>query len=136
MSAIILHSTGTWEVVFYFFGCMSIVWFFLFVSQTESSRTFAGAIKRLSFQILLCYRSPVVHPFIHDGEKIYLEHEISEMETIHKSNTVIPWRAMLVSPPVIVLALIHVSRKKNLSRLTICMFMAMMNLGVRKTGCA
>lgn len=137
MSAIIVHSTGTWEVVFYFFGCMSIVWFFVFVSQTENFRASAGEIKRLSFQILLCYRSPVVHPFIHNGEKVYLEHEISEMETINKSHTVIPWRAMLVSPPVIVLALIHVSCERNLSRFTIRLFMAMIeNLGVRKTGCA
>lgn len=67
-----------------------------------------------SFQIILCYSSPLSHPFIHDIERSYLESEVSNQVRFDSyNNQVIPWRSILTSGPVLALVFAQVSTNSN-----------------------
>lgn len=54
--------------------------------------------------MILCYSSPLSHPFIHDLERSYLESEVSiQVRFDSYNNQVIPWRSILSSGPVLAL---------------------------------
>lgn len=74
---LIQHSPIGWPMVFYFFGSLSILWFFAW--------------------IFLCYNYPDVHPFISDMEKKYLR-ETTEENTSRQKRS-IPWRHIATSVP-------------------------------------
>lgn len=75
-SGIIIHSTKSWESVFYVFGGLGVVWF--------------------AFWVVLCYSEPNTHPFISDEEKKFLEKELKD---VWKTRKTTPWKAMLTSVP-------------------------------------
>jgi len=65
---------------FYFFGAMGILWFIFFQ--------------------FLCYKDPNSHPFISEGEKALLMHELKQLERDQTLPST-PWKAILTSVPMI-----------------------------------
>ncbi|KAG8039041.1 hypothetical protein G9C98_003348 [Cotesia typhae] len=79
ISGLIMHySTVGWPAVFYVFGSIGVLWFFVWV--------------------LVCYNNPSEHPFISEGERKFL-HERMSAHT-HKKPPAVPWRHVFSSAPV------------------------------------
>lgn len=81
---ILQHSS--WPNVFYFFGGIGIIWYFIW--------------------ILLCYNNPREHPFISDREAKYLHQQLSEHA--HVNPPPVPWKSMLKSMPLWALIAVQV----------------------------
>lgn len=79
-----MHLTNRWDVVFYFFGGVSILYWIVFS--------------------YLCYDRPETNPFISEAEKAYLERKINDFDKDHSKLPATPWRSMLCSPPVMALS--------------------------------
>lgn len=79
ISGVIMHySTAGWPAVFYVFGSVGVVWFFVW--------------------IIVCYNNPSEHPFISERELKFL-HERMSAHT-HKKPPAVSWRHMFTSAPV------------------------------------
>ncbi|XP_067000244.2 putative inorganic phosphate cotransporter isoform X2 [Anabrus simplex] len=79
LSGALLHySTGNWDVVFYLFGGLGVLWFIVWT--------------------LICYNDPSSHPFISDEEKKFLEKTIGGTQR-QKELPPVPVKAMLKSVP-------------------------------------
>ncbi|XP_043464844.1 putative inorganic phosphate cotransporter isoform X4 [Leptopilina heterotoma] len=79
LSGLILHySSMGWPAVFYVFGALGILWFFVWV--------------------LICYNNPSEHPFISERELKYLQDRLSAHT--HKKPPPVPWKHLLTSVPV------------------------------------
>lgn len=107
ISGLILHYTNSnWELVFYFFGILAIVWFFFFVSASIRVRKTDEIEINLVclLQVILCYSTPAAHPFISEKEKEYLIKHIGQLERSETQGGT-PWRILLTSTPVLALIL-------------------------------
>ncbi|XP_016838309.1 putative inorganic phosphate cotransporter [Nasonia vitripennis] len=76
ISGVILKYTS-WPIVFYFFGGIGIVWYFIW--------------------LVTCYNTPREHPFISDKEATFLHQELSAVA--HVNPPPVPWRHLLKSMP-------------------------------------
>ncbi|XP_030383667.1 putative inorganic phosphate cotransporter [Scaptodrosophila lebanonensis] len=81
LSGVIIEAYG-WEVVFYFFGGLGVVWFLIFC--------------------VLCFSDPSSHPFIKPTEREYLMKEIGNIDR-HKNLPPTPWKAILTNLPMFAL---------------------------------
>ncbi|XP_014203438.1 sialin-like [Copidosoma floridanum] len=84
---IIGGSSDNWPHVFYVFGCIGILWYFLWA--------------------LLVYNTPKEHPFITEREKTYLREKMSGIT--HEDVPPFPWRHALLSKPLFSLLLIQIA---------------------------
>lgn len=96
-----MHYMGRWDIVFYFFTVVLVIWWILFVSDLLSflSRVIINSI----FKASLCYEHPKNHPFISDAEKTYLQNQIENFDSNRKECKSTPWKEMLHSSPVLAL---------------------------------
>ncbi|BFF93750.1 sialin-like [Drosophila madeirensis] len=76
-SGLLLHYY-TWPVMFYVFGSLSVIWFFVFA--------------------IICTSSPFSHPFITPKEREYLADEVGN---VNKDKPAIPWKPLLLSMPML-----------------------------------
>lgn len=67
-----------WPSVFYFFGCLGVLWFVVFT--------------------LVCFNNPDEHPFISDKERTFLAE--STKEHTNRKIPPVPWRYVLTSVPI------------------------------------
>lgn len=79
-----MHLTNRWDVVFYFFGAISILYWVVIFH--------------------LCYDRPEKNPFISEAEKRYLERQINDFNKENSELPPTPWKLMLFCPPVIALS--------------------------------
>ncbi|EZA49274.1 Putative inorganic phosphate cotransporter [Ooceraea biroi] len=77
LSGLIIHYYS-WPAVFYVFGGLGALWFFVWV--------------------LICYNNPYEHPFISEREVKYLHERMNEHT--HTKPPSVPWRHMLSSVPI------------------------------------
>lgn len=93
-----MHLTNRWDVVFYFFGVVSMLyWIVMFY---------------------LCYDRPEENPFISEAEKCYLERRINGFNKVNSEVPPTPWKSMLFCPPVIAL---------SFSMVCYCIFFALLS---------
>ncbi|XP_068914548.1 sialin-like [Tenebrio molitor] len=78
VSGFLISTTKDWASVFYLFGCLGLVWNFLWM--------------------LLCYSYPDLHPCMTDKEREFLLEELGER--VDSDTKTIPWRDILTSMPV------------------------------------
>ena len=96
VSGLILeYSSIGWPAVFYFFGGCAILWFLLFA--------------------VLCYNTPLDHPFISDEEVKFLNEQLSEHK--HDKPPAVPWKQILTSKPVWALTIASVGNGWGFSTL-------------------
>ncbi|KAL5279702.1 hypothetical protein ACFFRR_003980 [Megaselia abdita] len=78
----LIMDTHPWEMVFYVFGGIGVVWFIIFTP--------------------LCYSDPDSHPFIKEKEKNYLKREMGSIER-NRNLPPTPWLAIMTNAPMIAL---------------------------------
>ncbi|XP_063230676.1 sialin-like isoform X2 [Bacillus rossius redtenbacheri] len=86
LSGVLITWSG-WPLVYYFFGCVTLVWSVLWM--------------------LLAANSPRVHPRISPEERDYIQRELGVSEDRTTTPHVVPWLSILTSVPVWSSILVH-----------------------------
>ena len=105
MSGYLLSVYDGWSSVFYFFGCMGILWCIIFVNKSYKLNKYISNLYH--FQSILCYKDPESHPFISKKEELYLKNELGQLSRT-KNQPRTPFKCILSSKPVISLIIAQV----------------------------
>ncbi|KAJ8667705.1 hypothetical protein QAD02_009368 [Eretmocerus hayati] len=92
---ILQYVSDGWPIVFYFFGCIGLLSFFI--------------------NWAFCYDTPHDNPFITESEAQYLKENIRD---VHKNKSAVPWRSILTSGPIWALLILLLGKNWALSTMS------------------